>query len=92
MNLGDKVENINTGLHGEIIRRGTNYVICVCENGIMFKSWLKDLQEYTEVKMDSMMRDKIHPNTLVGTKGFLKYLQMMTPGYDKGIKVKNQYK
>ena len=92
LNIGDMVENINTGLHGEIIRRGTNYVICVCENGIMFKSWLKDLQEYTEVKMDSMMRDKIHPNTLVGTKGFLKYLQMMTPGYDKGIKVNNQYK
>ena len=92
LNLGDMVENINTGLHGEVIRRGTNYVICVCENGIMFKSWLKDLQEYTEVKMDSMMRDKIHPNTLVGTKGFLKYLKTMTPGYDKGIKIKNQYK
>jgi len=92
LNLGDIVENINTGLHGEVIRRGTNYVICVCENGIMFKSWLKDLQEYTEVKMDRLMRDKIHPNTLVGTKGFLKYLQMMTPGHDKGIKVNNQYK
>ena len=92
LNIGDMVENINTGLHGEVIRRGTNYVICVCENGIMFKSWLKDLQEYTEVKMDSMMRDKIHPNTLVGTKGFLKYLKTMTPGYDKGIKIKNQYK
>ena len=92
LNLGDMVENINTGLHGEIIRRGTNYVICVCENGIMFKSWLKDLQEYTEVKMDSMMRDKIHPNTLVGTKGFLKYLKTMVPGHDKGIKIKNQYK
>ena len=92
LNIGDMVENINTGLHGEVIRRGTNYVICVCENGIMFKSWLKDLQEYTEVKMDSMMRDKIHPNTLVGTKGFLKYLKSITPGYDKGIKIKNQYK
>ena len=92
LNIGDMVENINTGLHGEVIRRGTNYVICVCENGIMFKSWLKDLQEYTEVKMDGMMRDKIHPNTLVGTKGFLKYLKTMTPGYDKGIKIKNQYK
>ena len=92
LNLGDIVENINTGLHGEIIRRGTNYVICVCENGIMFKSWLKDLQEYTEVQMDSIMRDKIHPNTLIGTKGFLKYLQMMSTGHDKGIKVNNQYK
>ena len=92
LNLGDKVENINTGLHGEIIRRGTNYVICVCENGIMFKSWLKDLQEYTEVKMDRLMRDKIHPNTLVGTKGFLEYVKKMTPGYDKGVKVAKQYK
>ena len=92
LNLGDKVENINTGLHGEIIRRGTNYVICVCENGIMFKSWLKDLQEYTEVKMDRLMRDKIHPNTLVGTKGFLEYVKRMTPGYDKGVKVTKQYK
>ena len=92
LNLGDMVENINTGLHGEIIRRGTNYVICVCENGIMFKSWLKDLQEYTEVKMDRMMRDKIHPNTLVGTKGFLEYVKKMTPGYDKGVKVAKQYK
>ena len=92
LNLGDMVENINTGLHGEIIRRGTNYVICVCENGIMFKSWLKDLQEYTEVKMDRLMRDKIHPNTLVGTKGFLEYVKKMTPGYDKGVKVAKQYK
>ena len=92
LNLGDMVENINTGLHGEIIRRGTNYVICVCENGIMFKSWLKDLQEYTEVKMDRMMRDKTHPNTLVGTKGFLEYVKKMTPGYDKGVKIAKQYK
>jgi len=30
--------------------------------------------------MDSMMRDKIHPNTLVGTKGFVKYVTSMTPG------------
>ena len=26
------------------------------------------------------MRDKKHPNTLVGTSGFLKYVQSMTPG------------
>ena len=58
----------------------------------MFKSWLKDLQEYTEVKMDRLMRDKIHPNTLVGTKGFLEYVKKMTPGYDKGVKIAKQYK
>ena len=92
LNLGDIVENINTGLHGEVIRRGTNYVICVCENGIMFKSWLKDLQEYTEVKMDSLMRDKTHPNTLVGTKGFFDYVRRLTAGSEKGVKVSNAYK
>tara|TARA_Y100000287_G_scaffold120798_1_gene97270 strand:+ start:108 stop:230 length:123 start_codon:yes stop_codon:yes gene_type:complete len=26
------------------------------------------------------MRDKDHPNTLVGTSGFLKYVASMTPG------------
>ena len=78
--IGDIVENLNTGLVGQVSRRGTNYIICVTENGIMFKSWLRDIKEYTEVKMDSPMRDKKHPNTLVGTSGFLKYVQSMTPG------------
>ena len=78
--IGDIVENLNTGLVGQVNRRGTNYIICVTENGIMFKSWLRDIKEYTEVKMDSMMRDKKHPNTFVGTAGFLKYVQSMTPG------------
>ena len=86
-NNDDIVENINTGLVGKIIRRGTTYLICVTENGIMFKSWLKDLKEYTEVKMDRLMRDKKHPNTLVGTNGFLKYARKMTPGCEKGVKV-----
>ena len=91
-NLGDVVENLNTGLVGKIIRRGTSYLICVTENNIMFKSWLKDLVEYTEVKMDRLMRDKIHPNTLVGTNGFFKHAKKMTAGSDKGIKVSGQYK
>ena len=78
--IGDIVENLNTGLVGQVNRRGTNYIICVTEDGIMFKSWLRDIKEYTEVKMDRLMRDKKHPNTLVGTAGFLKYVQSMTPG------------
>ena len=44
-NIGDKVENLNTGLIGRIIRRGANHLICVAENNIMFKSWVKDLRE-----------------------------------------------
>jgi hypothetical protein len=78
--IGDIVENLNTGLVGKVIRRGTNYLICVTEEDVMFKSWIKDLMEYTEVKMDSPMRDKIHPNTLVGTLGAFKHDASMTPG------------
>jgi phosphoribosylformylglycinamidine (FGAM) synthase PurS component len=43
--VGDVVENLNTGLIGEIIRRGTNYLICVTEDNVMFKSWIKDVME-----------------------------------------------
>ena len=48
-NIGDTVENINTGLVGRIIRRGTSYLICVTEDKIMFKSWLKDVTESKKV-------------------------------------------
>lgn len=47
-NLGDIVENLNTGLVGKILRRGTNHLICVTENNIMFKSWIRDVMEYSE--------------------------------------------
>lgn len=58
------VENLNTGLVGKIIRRGTNYLICVTESGIMFKSWLKDVREVFEI----------------GTTEYFEYLQQLTPG------------
>lgn len=78
--IGNRVQNLNTGLVGEVMRRGTNHLICVTEEGYMFKSWIKDVMEYTEVKMDSPMRDKIHPNTLFGTKGAFVHYSKMTPG------------
>jgi len=79
--VGTFVENLNTGLNGEIIRRGTNYLICVTENGMMFKSWIKDVKEsYSEKHMDRMMRLPGKPNTLIGTLGAFKYAAMMTPG------------
>lgn len=82
--IGALVENLNTGLVGKIIRRGTNYLICVTEDNIMFKSWIRDLREYTEVKMDRKERVKGKPNTLVGTKGYFKYATDMTPGHEDG--------
>ena len=48
-NVGDMVESLNTGLIGKIIRRGTNYLICVTKENVMFKSWIKDLSEETKV-------------------------------------------
>ncbi len=44
-NLGDIVENLNTGLVGEIVRRGTNHLICVTKENYMFKSWIRDVME-----------------------------------------------
>jgi nicotinamide mononucleotide adenylyltransferase len=82
-NIGQLVENLNTGIIGRIIRRGTNYLIYVTEGGMMFKSWIKDLTEtkkYTEVRMDSEMRVPGKPNTLVGTLGAFKHYASKTPG------------
>ena len=70
--MGDIVESLNTGLVGKIIRRGTNHLICVTEEDYMFKSWIRDVMEYTEKKMERRMRVPQKPNTLVGTGGYLK--------------------
>ena len=76
--IGDIVENLNTGLIGEIIRRGTNHLICVTQENYMFKSWIRDVMEYTEVKMNRRMRVPGKPNTLDGTTGYLKNAMAMT--------------
>ena len=81
--LGTLVENLNTGFVGRIIRRGANHLICVTEDNLMFKSWIKDVTEakkYTEVHMSSTEREPGKPNTLVGTDGFRKHVEKMTPG------------
>ena len=77
-NIGDIVENLNTGLVGKIIRRGTNHLICLTKEEYMFKSWIRDVMEYDEKQMTSRMRDEKHPNTLVGTDGYLKNVMAMT--------------
>ena len=70
--IGDIVESLNTGLVGTIIRRGTNHLICVTKEDYMFKSWIRDVMEYTEKKMERRMRVPGKPNTLEGTGGYLK--------------------
>jgi hypothetical protein len=89
--IGDIIENLNTGLVGKIIRRGTNYLICLTKEEYMFKSWIKDVMEYQEKRVESKMRAPGKPNTLVGTGGFFKYAVDMTPGFEKGDKTNLQY-
>ena len=75
--MGDIVENLNTGLVGKIIRRGTNYLICVTKEDYMFKSWIRDVMEYTERKMERRKRVPGKPNTLEGTGGYRKNAMML---------------
>ena len=77
--IGDLVENLNTGLIGRILRRGTNYLICVTEEDNMFKSWIRDVMEAVKPAKktekygdDYLYRAPGKPNTLVGTSGYLK--------------------
>ena len=43
--IGDIVEDTYSGVSGEIIRRGTNYVTFVEEDGTTHKKWLHDISE-----------------------------------------------
>ena len=89
-NIGDRVENLNTGLIGRIIRRGANHLICVAENNIMFKSWVKDLQEAI---VNATTPSGVPSNQrLVGTDAHRKYVETMVPGISYGKQFINKYK
>ena len=89
-NIGDRVENLNTGLIGRIIRRGANHLICVAENNIMFKSWVKDLQEAV---VNATTPSGVPANQrLVGTDAHRKYVETMVPGSSYGKQFINKYK
>jgi len=91
--VGDLVENLNTGLVGRIIRRGTNYLICVTEDKIMFKSWIKDV---TETKVPQEVPGTQHgvpaDQRLIGTTAYLKYAMKMVPGSSWGKQFINKYR
>ena len=89
-NIGDRVENLNTGMIGRIIRRGANHLICVAENNIMFKSWVKDLREAI---VNATTPSGVPSNQrLVGTDAHRKYVETMVPGSSYGLQFINKYK
>ena len=76
--IGEWVENMNTGLVGEIVRRGANHLICVTEDKIMFKSWIRDVNEAV---VNGTEKGGVPPDQrLVGTDSYFKYVQSMVPG------------
>ena len=89
--IGELVENLNTGLVGRIVRRGANHLICVTEDKIMFKAWIKDV---TEAVVNGTTRSGVPANQrLVGTDAHRKYVESLTPGATtSGIAFINKYK
>lgn len=88
--IGQLVENLNTGISGKIIRRGANYLICVTENDVMFKSWITDVSEkYSEHTMERKFREPKKPNTLVGTGGYRKNAEDAVPMSTKEKKIQS---
>ena len=75
---------------GKIIRRGTNYLICVTEDGEMFKPWIKDvLESVTNINAPSGVPAD---QRLVGTDSYRKYVEKMVPGSEWGKQFINKYK
>ena len=68
---GQWVQNVNNGLVGKIIRRGTNYLICVTEDDQMFKPWIHDVVEWTNVS--GVPADQ----RLIGTDAYRNYAAKM---------------
>ena len=87
-NIGDIVENLNTGLIGKILRRGTNYLICVTEQDNMFKSWIRDVKEATFTAVSGVPASQRE----VGTDSLRQYAQSMVSGQEKIRNFINKYR
>ena len=90
--LGDLVESLNTGLVGRIMRRGTNYLICVTEQDNMFKSWIHDVMEAVKPAHKTKKYGVPANQRELGTDAYLQYAQSMVPGQEKIRNFINRYK
>ena len=92
--IGQLVENLNTGVIGRIIRRGANHLICVTENNFMFKSWIKDVSETRKESYDTLTDvSGVSPDQrLIGTDSLRKYTETMVKGSAYGKHFLNKYR
>ena len=74
--VGTFVENINTGIAGKVVSRGSNYIIYIDEHDNIFRSWLKDLVE----TKNSVYGFEFTPAGEIGTNELAAYYRRMTPG------------
>ena len=91
-NIGDMVENLNTGLVGRILRRGTNYLICVTEQDNMFKSWIRDVMEAVKPAAKTKKYGVTADKREIGTDQYRQYAQSMVPGQESIRNFINKYK
>ena len=89
--IGEWVKDKKTGIIGEVVKRGTNYVTIVQEDFSLHKVWLEDL-ETTEKRKNKLPEavDFLKNRNLwekyrreafeFGTPEFNKYLRKLTPG------------
>jgi len=73
--VGNFVENVNTGVIGKVVSRGSNYVIYVNEHDNIFRSWLKDIVERNDIKFFDFT-----PAGEMGTDKLANYMRKLTPG------------
>ena len=92
--IGQLVENLNTGLVGRIIRRGANHLIWVTEDNQMFKSWIKDVSETQKESYDALTDVSGVPadQRLIGTDSHRKYVETMVKGSAYGKHFLNKYR
>ena len=90
--IGQLVESLNTGLIGRILRRGANHLICVTEDNIMFKSWIRDVSEAKKYNKVTKVGGVPANQREIGTDAHLKYVQKMVPGSSWGRQFINKYR
>ena len=73
--VGSFIENVNTGVIGKVVSRGSNYVIYIDEHETVFRCWLKDLVERNDIKFFDFT-----PAGEMGTDKLANYMRKLTPG------------
>ena len=73
--VGCFVENVNTGIISKVVSCGSNYVISIDEHDHVFRTWLKDLVERTDIKFFDYT-----PAGQMGTDELTNYMKRLTPG------------